>query len=1210
MKGNNVTAQSPEGNGHLTYQEIAGYSTGALAAEQERRVQRHCVGCAYCLEELTLVMRSLQPDNSIDQQPEFATLLKAGAQSAGKVLRQYQMADAQPTLPEQPAQGAESGNPAEHRRLWTWLTAWFATRRRPAFAALALAMLLALPAWWIWQRNQPIERAMASLRKSWTVKRPLEPRVTGDFPPLPFERVRSADNLMAPAPTPTNKDQLLAAEAELKRIVADHGTPKARHALARLHLLKLELDQAEEQLQQVLKAEPNNAAAHVDMAALYYERGAAEQSLPALMRAAQECEKAVALAPKLPEAWFNLALIHGQMLLMTEAQKDWERYLELDATSKWAEEARARLQKLRQRSVLQEPQPDKIAAELRSAFAARDDDALLRLLKEHFTEVTDLTAGHFMDEYLADALAGKSAEAAQHHQLLQRLATLTRDTKGDHYFVDLLRFIDSSPPARLEKIRALREQLRQGRAHFQAGRYGQAIQFALVAKDAAERIVDICNSEAALYEIARIYTPETESKEMPLIRKGLLSVAERHSHQQMQAKALLALANQYGAERKLSLCLESGLQSYEIASRLGDNDQAIAALKFIGAVYSNLGEQAQGLKTYYEATQKLWASSVSLLRACQIYAEFANSLANAGYYREAHDFQREALPFCQLNNPAVYLPAVWRAGKYAALAGQADESIRLFQQAISEAELYSRATGAQLLPVDMYISLGDSLVSSRRFREAELAYEQAREKLGKVNNLKYQSDIQRGLAAALLPQGKLQEAETALNKCLELTELSLSNVNALTGRSAFVGSQLNVYRSMVNFQYYYKRSPGRAFDFSEKYRNRELFDLVAHARHVRWEERQRDLKLAALAEPLTLNQIQQKLPAGAQLVEYALTEKRLLIWVIDHERWFDESVEAPPAQLQAMISAYLQAVRERRDLASLNEQAKDLYRLLIQPVAAHLKPQLNLIIVPDGILNSLPFASLLNPTSQRYLLEDFTLVISPSANILVELLARSQANRVKPIQSLLAVNNPEFDRHLFPGLARLPGAGEETRELCSLYQICEELSRKQATKDAFLRRAKNFDVLHLATHSIVSASEPLLSAVVLAAERGERAAQGESLLAAHEIFRTHLPRTRLVILSSCNSLVNQPATHNGLGSLAQAFFSAGVPTVIGSLWEVNDESTADLMTAFHRCWRSSHLSVSQALRQAQLTFLHSGNESWRHPVHWAAFHVSGDGITI
>jgi len=1204
MKGNNVTSRTPEGNGHLTDQEIASYSAGALASEQERRVQRHCIDCAACREELTLVMRALQPDDSIDRRPEFAALLEAGVQSARKALRKYPMAEAQPALPQGTAQGVESGRPAAPRN---WLTGWFAPPRRLAFAALACALLLALPAWWLWQRDRTVERAMTSLRKSWTINRPLESRVTGDFPPLPYERVRSA---AAPTAAPANQDQLLAAEVELKRAVADRGAPQARHALARLHLLKLELDQAETQLQQSLEAEPNNAAAHADMAALYYERGAADRSFPALARAAQEAQKAIALAPKLPEAWFNLALIHEQMLLMTEAQKDWERYLELDATSKWAEEARARLQKLRQRSVLQEPQPDKIAAELRTAFAARDDAALRRLLEEHFTEVTDLTSGRLMDEYLAATLEGKPAEAAQHHQLLQRLATSIRDTKGEHYFADLLRFVDSSTPPRLEKIRALRAQLQQGRAHFQAGRYMQAIQFALAAKDAAERIADVCHTEAALYDITRIYTPETETRKMSLLRRHLLSETVRHHHQQMQAKALLALANQYGAEHKMSRWLKTNLQANEIASRVDDTDLIVASLRDIGLAYSYIGEQEQGIKAHYASTQRLYSGSVSLLRACQAHAHFARSLANYGRFREAQAYQREALQFCRHCNPTIYLSAIGRAGKYAALAGEAGESLRLFQQALTEAERYSQITGTKLLSLDLYLSLGDALVKNQRFSEAESAYDQAREKLGRVNNLYYHSAIQHGLAAALLPQGKIREAEAALNRSIQLTESSRDNVSVATGRSAFVSSQLNVYQSMVAFQYFYKHLPERAFEFSEIYRNRELYDLLSQAQEIRWEEKQQDLKLETSKQQLTLGQIQQKLPIDTQLVEYALTEKHLLVWVIDRERWLAESVPVTPDQLQAMVSAFLRAVRERRELSLLNAQARELYQLLIQPVARYLKPQRNLVIVPDGALNSLPFAALVAPASQRYLLEEYTLTISPSANILVELLERSRANRQKTIQSVLAVSDPEFDRRLFPGLARLPGADEEIKELHSLYRVCEALPRAQATREAFLRRAKNFDVLHLATHSLVNANEPLLSAIVLAVEKRKEATQPESLLAAHEIFRLRLPRTRLVILSSCNSLINQLSGHNGLGGLAHAFFSAGAPTVIGSLWEVNDESTASLMTAFHRNWRSAKLSVSQALRQAQLTLLHSPRESWRHPGYWAAFYVSGDGITI
>ncbi len=736
------------------------------------------------------------------------------------------------------------------------------------------------------------------------------------------------------------------------------------------------------------------------------------------------------------------------------------------------------------------------------------------------------------------------------------------------------------------------------------------IQFATAAKDAAERIADACHLEAALYDIVRFYIPETETRKTSLLRQRLLSETIRHNHQQMEVKALLALANQYGAERKMSRWLKTNLQANEIASRVNDSDLIVTSLRDIGFAYSDIGEQEQGIQAHYTSTQRLYSGAVGLLRACQTYAQFARSLANYGRFREAQAYQREALQFCQHCNPTIYLTTIGRAGKYAALAGEANESLRLFQQALTETERYGQIAGTKLLSVELYLSLGDAFVKNQRFSEAESAYYKAGEKLGGVNNWRYQTAIQHGLAAASLPQGKIQEAEAALNRSIQLTESSRDNVSVATGRSAFVSSQLNVYQSMVDFQYSYKHSPERAFEFSEIYRNRELYDLLSHAQEIHWEEKQQDLKLETSRQPLTLSQIQQKLPADTQLIEYALTDKHLLVWVIDHERCLSESVPVTPAQLEAMVSAFLLDLREQRELTLLHAQARELYQLLIQPVAGHLKPLRNLVIVPDGALNSLPFAALVSPNSQRYLLEEYTLTISPSANILVELLARSQANRQKTIQSVLAVSDPEFDRRLFPKLSRLPGAAEEIRELHSLYRVCDALPQAQATRDAFLRRAKNFDVLHLATHSLVNANEPLLSAIVLAVEKRDRTTEQESVLAAHEIFRLRLPRTRLVILSSCNSMVNQLTGHNGLGGLAHAFFSAGPPTVIGSLWEVNDESTASLMTAFHRNWRSAKLSVSQALRQAQLTLLHSPRESWRHPGYWAAFQVSGDGITI
>ena len=1202
MKENSVTVQPPVGNDHLTLQEIAGFSAGGLGAAEGRRVWRHCQECAGCREELAVVRQSLQADDYPDSQPEFAALLKTGEQSARRVWRAAVMTGT----------GSATVPPPEQTSGRSRLAGWFTWSLRPVPATLAVLILLALSAWWLWPRPQSLERAMASLRNSWTVSRPIELRITGELPPLPYQPVRSVDRQDSPALPPTNRNELLTAEMELRCAVRDHDSPSARHALARLNLLKLELDEAEEHLRKILQAEPHNAAAHADLAVLYYQRGIRrgdrDPSVPDFGRAAEESERALALDPQLREALFNLALIHERMQLMDRARKDWERYLELDRTSPWAKEAEDRLRRLNRSSVLRSPQPEVLVKNLRAASAARDQAALRRLLEEDFSQVTELVADRFLDEHLSPtAAAADPAAAAGTRQLLQDLATLICKTKDDHYFIDLLRFVETSSPERLKQICAVRKKLKDARKYHLKGDYQRAVQAAGSAGDLAERIADDCHTEAAWAEMARIYVPqlENEHRELPRIRQQLLSASERRQHRQMQARALLALANQYLVAGLMSSFFDVSDRAEKIASRLGDFDLMAVGLSTLGAARANLGDREQGLREQFAAMRSLYEHPASLLRACQTYVHFAKSLADSGHDREALVYQLEALPFCRSCGPHLYLPALGRVGKYYALVGQMREALDYFDRALDG------GAQSQVSLIDLYLSKGDALVRNRLFPEAEAAYRQAEAKLGQGLHPKYLAAIEHGLATALLPQGRIEEAELALQNSINFIERSRDSVNAASGRSQYVGSQLDVYRSMVEFLYVYKRSPEDAFNVTETYRNRELLDLIVHARSTRWEERRRDLKLEASTRSLTLREIQAKLPTNTQLIEYALTERRLLIWIIDRECWQHECVEVSPAQLQPMVAGYLAAVSGRQPLAVVNAQARTLYRQLIEPVARHLKPGQNLVLIPDGVLSSLPFGALVNPGSGLYLLEEYPLIIDPSATILVKMLARSQQSRPRPVRSLLAVSDPEFNPQVYPGLLPLAGAGEETRQSLSQYPVSKALSGAAATKVAFQQWAKRFDVLHLATHSVVSSEDPLLSAVVLAAAPSAPADQTESSLSAHEIFRLRLPHTRLVILSSCQSLVNYRSGQAGLGGLAHAFFSAGVPTVIGSLWKVDDRSTASLMAEFHRSWRNnSALSAGQALRQAQLASLHSATESWRHPYHWAAFHVSGDGITI
>lgn len=1186
----------------MSPQGLALWLNNSATPEEENRILEHLIHCAACREQMVMIRQATQPDAAITAGPEFDHLLRLAEQAAQDVWAQRltsapsvaRPADAQPA----DAQTADAQT-AEKPPWWEWFTL-----RRPAprwAAAAVLLLAVFIPVYRFYQSDQPVERALASMRQAWPQNRPIEARITGAFPYRPYQVTRGGD-----ASGSVNREQLLAATAELAREVADRPRPQARHALGRLHLLKAEFADAEEQLKLVIKEEPQNSLARVDLASVYYERGVREGASQLLFQAAEHLTKATESSPKLAEAWFNLALCHEKMLLFTQAKADWEQYLKLDADSQWANEARASLQKLRERSQMSAPQPSKLADELLAAEAAGDEGLIRDSLAENFTEVGTVTWDRLLDDYLAALSAGDRSKAESSGRALAHLAELIRATKDDAYFLDQFNYVRTLTAAQSGRVQEVRALLAQGEAAHQKGAYDKAVAFFSQALSAAERSGDVCHTEKAMYGLARTYTPQTETPRLAAIRRRLVSAASQRRHWQMKAKALLALANQHLAETKFSLLLETSSQAYEISRRIGDVDTSANSLRFTGNAYTGLGKTDNVFKSFFAALQILHSNYFIPLRGCQIYTQFAGALSERGNPQGALEYQLEALPYCRQYNDLLYASAQGRAWKYVVLTGQNEQSIRLFHNASFGAEKYNKTTGLNSMLFDLYISLGDAYLKQEQAGEAVSAYQNALKLRGQNRSFFSQSRIFHGLALAYLRQNENDEAEKALHKSVELAERARENISEIDNRSAFTASRNAVYQTMVDFQYSVKKSAGRAFDYAEIYRSRELFDLITQRKGLQWDTARMTLALADISTARTGSQIQRSLPANLQLVEYAFTEQRLLIWVVTAGGLETVSEPLDRAQLQTLVADYLAALRQREPVNSLNTKARQLYQLLIRPVEAYLSKDRALVFVPDGLLKALPFAALVSPASNRYLVEDYALAVSPSASILAQLIERHK-ERSRVEEPLLVVSNPRFSQKLFPGLRPLPGSDEELLNLRSFYPDMRQLSGEQATKKALLELMGQAAVVHLATHSFPDEEVPLSAAIVLAPNSADITAETKeaSVLQAQEILQLKLPKTRLVILASCHSAsseqLNSPAT------LAQAFFSAGVPAVIGSLWEVEDASTARLMTAFYRAHRMDRLNPCQSLRQAQLTFLNATQGQWRHPYYWAAFLLNGHG---
>ncbi|MEM1182724.1 MAG: CHAT domain-containing protein [Acidobacteriota bacterium] len=255
----------------------------------------------------------------------------------------------------------------------------------------------------------------------------------------------------------------------------------------------------------------------------------------------------------------------------------------------------------------------------------------------------------------------------------------------------------------------------------------------------------------------------------------------------------------------------------------------------------------------------------------------------------------------------------------------------------------------------------------------------------------------------------------------------------------------------------------------------------------------------------------------------------------------------------------------------------------------------HLIIIPDGDLFRLPFAALLD-AENRPLIAAHQLSVVPSASLWHRWRRASAASPPKtprePVR-LLALAAPDLgaDSELRP----LPGATREARHAGRLFPG-RILTGAEASASALKALEINrFDILHLATHAVVDSFQPEASAVMLAPG-------GESgRLRPEEISSLQLDGA-LVVLSACQSADGQVLAGEGPMSLARAFFRAGSPTVLASLWPQRDDDAASLVTHFHRSLARGD-TVAAALAEAQ----RHGVEGGEPPAAWAGFMVFGDG---
>ncbi|MBC8162004.1 MAG: tetratricopeptide repeat protein [Roseiflexaceae bacterium] len=332
---------------------------------------------------------------------------------------------------------------------------------------------------------------------------------------------------------------------------------------------------------------------------------------------------------------------------------------------------------------------------------------------------------------------------------------------------------------------------------------------------------------------------------------------------------------------------------------------------------------------------------------------------------------------------------------------------------------------------------------------------------------------------------------------------------------------------------------------------------------------------------LTLEQTQTRLPPDTTMVAYFVGEPDSLAFVITAHSAKAIRLPLGRSTLEKLVKTLI-AFDDR--YSAVPPESEQLYGELIAPLKADLQTS-RLVIVPHGVLHYLPFAALSNGT--RFLGDDYSMSALPSASVL-PFIEPGTAGGIP-----LILGNPD---------GTLPSAANEARAVATLLDA-QPLLRGAATKAALDSQAPHAGLIHLATHGVYNPQTPLDSYIQLA----PTPTSADSKLTVSQIYGLRLPRATLVVLSACETNIGALSQGDEVVGMARAFMYAGAPSVIASLWDVQDDATKLLMERFYQ-YLAAGESKAAALGKAQRdvrTYKDSGKQPYASPYYWAGFVLSG-----
>lgn len=382
-----------------------------------------------------------------------------------------------------------------------------------------------------------------------------------------------------------------------------------------------------------------------------------------------------------------------------------------------------------------------------------------------------------------------------------------------------------------------------------------------------------------------------------------------------------------------------------------------------------------------------------------------------------------------------------------------------------------------------------------------------------------------------------------------------------------------------------------------------------------------ELKVEALKDSIVSNYLSEgssskkkssieNLKENQLLIEFFSGAKDIFVIAVNSEKKidfkrtnFDQSFRKHLEVFLDIVSNPPKLTEMESEFLKFREYSFEIFQRLIEPILIDSSNfEQEMIIVPDEFLTRIPFESLIINRSGKNFKELNYLVKKYKVRYLIASTTHNEKPQInRQSKKILGVGySASKDKNNENSLGYLPGTEREIRHLEARFEGDYFLG-KQGTRNKFLTQAGNYDIIHLAIHGKADNSNRFQSSLIFNG--------ADSLLYPNQLYLANL-NARLTVLSACESGRGLIESGEGTFSIARGFAIVGVPNIIMSLWEVNDNITSSQMVQFYDLLLSEKLDLNESLRTMKLNFLAENDSYNSHPFFWASFIHLGQNDTF